>query len=87
MEKQVEWCWGIPFVDDVTWLAERANLNEESFPVRVYISFVFPLFFPLFYFFGERGMEPENPWEGSCWGFLGGRSLRFIGGALARVLL
>ena len=42
-------------MDDVAWLVEGANLNEESFSCPCIFSLCLSLFFPLFYFFVEKG--------------------------------
>ena len=77
VEKQVEWCRGIPLVDDVTWLAEGASLNDES----LYCLCIYFLYSFLYSTPSGKGAGGALLFigGGSCWGFLGGRSLRFIG--------
>ena len=74
VEKQAEWCRGIPFVDDVTCLAEGANLNEESFHCPC--MYIFPLSSSFLCSFlcstssGKGAGELEIYWGGSYLGFL-----------------
>ena len=58
---------GHPFVDDVAWLAEGANLNEESFSCACIFSLClsFVLSFVLL-LWGKGQGELEINWEGSC---------------------
>ena len=68
VEKQVEWCRGIPFVGDVTWLAEGASLNEES----LYCLCIYFLYSFLY-------STPAGKGAGGALLFIGGQLLGILG--------